>query len=124
MRTFHNLDLATVQLLNALQGAPLTCLVGLYIAHPMPVGRAEIAMLTGYSAPTITRCMNLLVNVFHLAARMARYESWCLTDKGYQLRLPLFSGLFNKSDTRAPDEVKIFSLEPSSSSGFISNLSG
>ena len=32
-----------IQLLRALKGAPLACLIALHIAHPRPLGREQLA---------------------------------------------------------------------------------
>lgn len=123
MRPSLPVDVSSIRLLGALQGAPLSCLVALYLVHPQPVGRSDLAMMTAYGVATITRAMDKLVNVYHLAARMSRYESWCLTEQGVQLRLPFFGRLFPVAvpqlETRAPREDSILALDGSSSSSLL-----
>ena len=116
-------QMQAVHLLRALKGAPLACLHALHIMHPHALGRADLISFTGWNKDAVTKAMTLLVNVYFLAARVGRYESWCLTDKGKQLPLPLLTAGNQAQnaeiDARAPIEGDFFALEPSSSSGNI-----
>lgn len=105
-----------VQLLRALRGPALSCLHALHLVHPHPLGRADLVYFTGFNKDAVTKAMALLVNVYFLAARVGRYESWCLTDKGKQLQLPMFSEVLPANDARAPSEGDFSALPPSSSS--------
>lgn len=104
------------QMLRALKGAPLACLHALHLMHPRPLGRADLVYLTDWNKDAVTKAMMLLVNVYFLAARVGRYESWCLTDKGKQLQLPAISGVLENPDARALGEGDFSALPPSSSS--------
>lgn len=112
-------DPVAVQLLIALKGAPLSCLAALRIAHPRPLGRRELSAMTGWAKDKITAAMTLLVEVYAFAARIGRYESWCLTTKGVQLRLPLFSEISDPSNLRALPEDENIALPSSSSSSLL-----
>ena len=116
-------QMQAVHLLRALRGAPIACLHALHIMHPRPLGRADLVSLTGFNRDAITKAMTLLVNVYFLAARIGRYESWCLTDKGKQLPLPLL-GAGNIAQNqeiaaRALLEGDFSAPEPSSSSSYL-----
>ena len=108
-----------IKLLRALRGAPLSCMVALYMTYPKPQGRAALVDMTRYGRDEITRAMNLLVNIYQLAARVTRFEGWCLTANGYQMRLPFFSALFAESSPRALSEGEKIAFDASSSSSFI-----
>lgn len=110
-------DPDAARLLRDLKGAPLSCLIALYIEHPHPVGQRALQMLTAFSKDAVSKAMNVLVNLHHLASRVGRYESWCLTTKGIQLRLPLFLALSENSSARAPVEGGKNALEMVVSSG-------
>lgn len=110
-----------VQLLRALKGAPLSCLGALHLAYPSPLGRSQLHAMTGWAKDKITDAMRLLVDVFGFAARLGRYESWCLTDKGKQLKLPFFQTSTPADFTRALSEGEKIALPPSSSSYLLSN---
>lgn len=112
-------DPAAVQLLRALKGAPLSCLGALFLAHPHPLGRDQICAMTDWKRESVTAAMRLLCDVYMLAARMGRYESWCLTTKGVQLHLPLISAPLDNSAPRALGEGDFSAFPPSSSSSFI-----
>lgn len=104
-------DPDAARLLRDLKGAPLSCLIALYIEHPHPVGQRALQMLTAFSKDAVSKAMNVLVNLHHLASRVGRYESWCLTTKGIQLRLPLFLALSENVSPRAPGEGEKNALE-------------
>lgn len=124
-RSYHttsraiDMDSDAVRLLRALKGAPFSCLAALHIAHPGPLGRSALQTMTGYAKDAITSAMNLLVNVYGFASRVGRFESWCLTTRGLQLKLPGFSTLLPKDGTRAPLEGDFSALAGSSGSSFI-----
>jgi len=104
-----------LQLLRALKGAPLSCLHALHIAHPRALGRADLMLYTGWKKDVISQAMDLLVNVYFFAARVARYESWCLTETGRQLYLPGLAANQIQA-ARAPIESDLIVLPSSSSS--------
>lgn len=110
-------DPRAVDALFKLKGAPLSCLIGLYICHPHPVGRRVLEIMTGYHKDAVTRAMYVLTVTLGYASRLERrYEAWCLTTTGVQLRLPLFSALFRDNGPRALVEGDFSALPGSSSS--------
>lgn len=116
-----NVSPEIIKWMHALKGAPMSCLIGLHIAHPRPVGRQWLSLVTDYGYDAITKAMALLVDAYHLAARIGRFESWCLTDSGRQLKLPLFQALDEGDTPRAPIENGFSAFDSSSRSSLLKN---
>lgn len=114
-------DPDTVQLVRALKGAPISCLFGMYLCYPQPVGREQLMLITGYKKDEVTDAMKLLINVYYLAAEVKRYFGWVITTKGKQLVLPLFFALTDKGTPRAAVEGDFPALDSSSSRSLLSS---
>lgn len=83
-------DSHKINLLRALKGAPLSCLHALYLAHPTPLDRTQLCLMTDYGKDEITHAMRLLCDLHGFATRLGRYAGWILTSVGAQLHLPGF----------------------------------
>lgn len=105
-------DPRAIELLRALKGAPLSCLVALRIAHPKPLDRDQLTLMTGWKKDLVTNAMKLLCDLYMFATRIARYRGWILTDVGKQLALPGLSPLLEKIAPRALDEGDLIALPP------------
>lgn len=116
-------DSHKINLLRALKGAPLSCLHALYLAHPTPLDRTQLCLMTDYGKDEITHAMRLLCDLHGFATRLGRYAGWILTSVGAQLHLPGFpvlasadSGEIRTDVPRALGESD-FSAFPNGSSG-------
>lgn len=115
-------DPRSIELLRALRGAPLSCLHALRIAHPTPLDRTQLCMMTNYRKDEVTEAMRLLCDLYGFATRIGRYAGWILTQVGVQLHLPGFQQVLTQETPRALGEGD-FSAFPngSSSSLYISS---
>lgn len=117
-------DPRAIELLRALRGAPLSCLHALRIAHPTPLDRIQLCMMTNYKKDEVTEAMRLLCDLYGFATRLGRYAGWILTQVGAQLHLPGFQQVLTPETPRALGEGDFSAFPPSSSSGlYISSSS-
>lgn len=117
-------DPRAIELLRALRGAPLSCLQALRIAHPTPLDRTQLCMMTNYKKDEVTEAMRLLCDLYGFATRISRYAGWILTQVGAQLHLPGFQQILTPETPRALGEGDFSAFPPSSSSGlYISSSS-
>lgn len=75
-------------LAHTLKGAPISCFFVMVILR-RAMGASQLATYTGYDRGIIGQALEKLA-ALGLAARSGYHNSWCLTDKGYQL--PLING--------------------------------
>ncbi len=72
-------------LAHTLKGPGLSCLF-VMLGVEVVIGPKELATLTGYDRKTVSKGLEKLATL-SLAVRQGRYDSWILTNKGYQLEL-------------------------------------
>jgi len=82
------MDPDAIRLLNSLRGAPASLLLAL-LAHAGPLGRQELALLTGWGETSVSAGLCKLA-ALGLARRQARYHGWQATPAARRLVLEFF----------------------------------
>lgn len=105
-------------LAHTLKGAPISCFFVMVILR-RAMGASQLATYTGYDRGIVGQALEKLA-ALGLAARSGYHNSWCLTDKGYQL--PLLNGdslpALDSGQLSLPGTTVENLHSPRSSSGF------
>jgi len=77
----------TMMLATTLRGPGLSCLFVMLNLPPHKIGPKELSTLTGYDRKSVVKGLEKLAALGLASKNGSRYDSWYLTDQGYQLNL-------------------------------------